>query len=161
MYKLKSARLGWATSAGSIYYNASVHESTRFSPFFLLHEMEPWWDVDLRMEGNNWPVYSTNAYADLLLTRLENAHTIIQDNLQVTASRMSDWNDRKVRVHNFWVGDEVYMLNLCLYQRCCSKWLRRHSDVAVVTKKINQVTYVVRSGNWRTKEKVVHVEKMK
>ena len=74
---------------------------------------------------------------------------------------MSDWYDQKVRVHNFQVGDEVYILNLRLYQRRCPKWLHRYSDIAVVTKEINQVTYVVRSDNWRVKEKVVHVDKMK
>ena len=74
---------------------------------------------------------------------------------------MSDWYDQKVRVHDFQVGDEVYILNLRLYQRRCPKWLRRYSDVAVVTKKINQVTYVVLSDNWRVKEKIVHVDKMK
>ena len=67
-------------------YNASAHESTQFSPFFLMHVMEPRWDVDLRMEGEDRPAYCTNTYADLLLTRLENAHTITRDNLQVTAS---------------------------------------------------------------------------
>ena len=41
------------------------------------------------------------------------------------------------------------------------KWLRRYSDVAAVIRKVNQVTYIVRGDAWRTKEKVVHVDKLK
>ena len=142
-------------------YNASTHESTQFSPFFLMHGMEPRWDVDLCLEDEVRTPYTPNAYADLLIHRLESAHTLIRDSLQTTASRMSDWYDRKVKAQDFQVGDEVFVLNLCLYQRRCPKWVRRYSDVAVVVKKINQVTYIVRSDEWRSKEKIVHVDKLK
>ena len=74
---------------------------------------------------------------------------------------MSEWYDRKVKAQDFQVGDEVFVLNLCLYQRHCPKWVQRYSDVAVVVKKINQVTYIVRSEEWRSKEKIVHVDKLK
>ena len=33
--------------------------------------------------------------------------------------------------------------------------------MAVVVKKINQVTYIVHSDQWRSKEKIVHVDKLK
>ena len=102
-----------------------------------------------------------NDYADLLLKRLEKAHTLARDQLHVTAMRMSDWYDKKVRTQDFQVGDEVFVLNLRLYQGRCPKWLRRYSDVAVVTKKINSVTYVVHCNAWRIKDKIVHVEKLK
>ena len=123
--------------------------------------MEPRWDVDLRLEDEARTPYSPNAYADLLIRRLENAHALTRDSLQTTALQMSDWYNRKVKAQDFQVGDEVYMLNLHLYQQRCPKWVRRYSDVAVVIKKINQVTYIVRSDEWRSKKKVVHVDKLK
>ena len=79
-------------------YNSSVHESAQFSPFFLLHGTEPKWDVDLRLDSADKPVYSTNEYADLLLSHLERTHTLTREHLQVTASRMSDWYDKKAKV---------------------------------------------------------------
>ena len=77
-------------------YNASVHESMQFSPFFLMHGTEPRWDVDFRLDNEDQPVYSTNEYADLLLNRLKSAHSLARDHLQVTPSWMSDWYDKKV-----------------------------------------------------------------
>ena len=65
-----------------------------------------------------------------------------------------------MKVQEFNPGDEVYVLNLRLYQRRCPKWLRRYSDVATVVHRVNQVTYVVR-GDWRSREKIVHFDKLK
>ena len=42
-----------------------------------------------------------------------------------------------------------------------SKWLRRYSDVATVVHKINDVTYIIKGDAWRSKEKIVHVDKLK
>ena len=113
------------------------------------------------MEDEVRTPYSPNSYANLLIHRLEHTHALTRDNLQTTASRMRDWYDWKVKAQDFQVGDEVFVLNLRLYQRRCPKWVRRYSDVAVVVKKINQVTYIVRSEEWRNKEKIIHVDKLK
>ena len=84
-----------------------------------------------------------------------------REHLQVIASRICTWYDRKVKVQEFLPGDEVYVLNLRLYQKRCPKWLRRYSDVATVLRKINNVTYVICGEAWRSKEKIVHVDKLK
>jgi hypothetical protein len=73
---------------------------------------------------------------------------------------MQDWYDKKVHTQSFNVGDEVYLLNLRLYQGKCPKWLRRYSDTAIVTQKLSGVTYVVKGDGWKT-ERVVHVDKLK
>ena len=62
-------------------YNASVHESTKYSPFFLMHGAEPRWDVDIQLEEASRPSKSVNAYAGELLSSLEKAHTLTWNNL--------------------------------------------------------------------------------
>ena len=99
-----------------------------------------------------WPQrgnYSTNDYANVLLNRLEDAHSLAREHLRITASRMQDWYDKKVHVQEFKPRNEVYMLNLRLYQGRCPKWILRYTDTAIVQKKINQVTYVVQYDKCR------------
>ena len=135
-------------------YNASVHESTQCSPFFRMHATEPC------LENEDRLVYSTNAYADLLLNRLGSAHSLAMDHLQVTDSQTTDWYDKKIRAQDFHPGDEIYILNLWLHQCRRPWWMRRYSDIATTIKKIKQVTNVVLGDAWQIKEKIVHIDKL-
>ena len=74
---------------------------------------------------------------------------------------MSDWYDKKVRVQTFQPGDEVYVHNLRLYQGRSPKWSNKYADTAVVTKRINQVTYLIQYDVGKPREKIVHVDKLK
>ena len=102
-----------------------------------------------------------NDYADLLIKRFEHAHENVREQLKVVAKRMTDWYDRKVFVQHFDIGDEVFVLNLRLYQGLCQKWARRYGYVATIEKKINDVTYQVRCEDWRDKSRIFHVDKLK
>ena len=102
-----------------------------------------------------------NEYAHTLLSRLEEAHELTRSHLHTNATRMRDWYDKKVRVQTFNPGDEVYVLNLRLYQGRCPKWLKRCADTAVVVRRINQITYLIKYDAGRVREKIVHVDKLK
>ena len=126
-----------------------------------MHGTELRWDVDIQLGEEGADPKSVNEYAHILLSRLKKAHEDTRNHLHTNATRMSDWYDRKVRVETFQPGDEVYVLNLRLYQGRCPKWLKRYSDTAVVIKRINQVTYLIRYDTGRVKEKIVHIDKLK
>jgi len=34
-------------------FNASTQESTKYSPFFLMHSTEPPWNIDFQLGGEN------------------------------------------------------------------------------------------------------------
>jgi len=119
-----------------------VQEATRHTPFFLMHGTKPRWRVDLQINCEHMrTAYSANDYADLLMTRLERAHELVRTHLGVSSQRMKDWFDKKVRAQTFRVGDEVYVLNLRLYKGRAPKWMRQYSQIAVVQKRLNNVTY--------------------
>jgi hypothetical protein len=141
-------------------YNASSNEATKASPFFLMHGFQPRWDVDLRLDSQQRPAYSENDYANLLVDRLHTAHENAREHMHVAAGRNKDWYDRKVHTQRFTEGEEVYVLNLRLYEGRCPKWVRRYSDTATIVQKINDVTYKVK-GPWRKALRIVHVDKLK
>jgi transposase InsO family protein len=154
----------WATRLPYVQfcYNASTHESTGYTPYFLVHGTQPRWDVDFKFNRpDDKGEYSPNDFASLLLDRLEGAHELAREQLQTTAVRLKDYYDRKVHVNRFNVGDIVYVLNLRMYPGRCPKWIRRYSDEAVVLKRINDVTYQVRGEQWTKKTRIVHVDKLK
>src|SRR2546425_2788438 len=78
-------------------YNASTHEATQFTPYFLLYGTQPRWDVDFQVGSAPRERYSVNDYADLLINRLEEAHQLARDHLHTAALRMKDWHDKKVK----------------------------------------------------------------
>ena len=145
-------------------YNAAVHESTQFTPYFLVHGEEPRWDVDLQLgsEATARQPYSTNEYADLLVTRLETAHELARHCLKSSATRMKDWYDKKVHVKRFEVGDEVFILNMRTYEGRCPKWVRSYSYRGIIEGVVNDVTYRVYCVQWKKKKsQVIHVDKLK
>ena len=85
----------------------------------------------------------------------------MREHLGVASSSMQDWYDRKVHVQHFNVGDEVYILNLRMYQGKCPKWIHKYSYTRLIVKKINIVTYVIHCDNWHEKERIIHVDKLK
>src|SRR5260370_38842597 len=100
-------------------------------------------------------------YEELVIKRIEHEHKNAREQLNVVERRMIDWYDRKVFVQHFDIVDEVYVLNLRLYQGLCQKWARRYGYIAIVEKKINDVTYQVRCEDWRDKSRIFHVDKLK
>ena len=100
--------------------NGLEFQNELLNELFQMHGVEPRLDVDFKL-GNDTVHSSTNDYADLLLSQLESAHSLTRKHLQVTASRMRDWYDKRVHAQEFQPGDEVYVLNLRLYQGHCQK----------------------------------------
>jgi len=135
-------------------FNASTQESTKYSPFFLMHGTEPRWNIDFQMGEGTRVAYSVNDYADLLIIRMETAHELVRQHLGTTANKMSEWYDKKVHTQTFLHGDQVFVLNLRQYRGRCPKWMRRNSHIATVKKKINDVTA-------DSRQRLIHVDKLK
>jgi len=131
------------------FCNASTQESTKYSPFFLMHGTELRWNIDFQMGKNERIAYSVNDYADLLITKMETAHELVRQHLGTTANKMSEWYDKKVHTQSFLLGDQVFVLNLRQYRGRCPKWMRQYSHIATVKKKIKDVTYQLYCAKWR------------
>jgi hypothetical protein len=141
-------------------YNASVHSATNFSPHFLMTGREPRWTVDLCLGlpvSNAKPI---SEYAAALVERMQVAHDLARKHLAESALTMANWYDKKVRLADFQVGDKVLVYYPRRYKGRSVKWQRCYSTEGVVTKRLNDVTFLIESKAWRL-PKIVHVDKLK
>jgi hypothetical protein len=141
-------------------YNACTQVSTGFSPYFLFHGREPKWNIDfilghLEQSEKTVPQYTSDA-----LDTLESAYAIVRSNLRAAAENASTWYNRNVKLQNFQVGDKVRVYNPYGVPGQSRKLQSFYRDVAIVKKKLTDVTFIVHCANWKA-DKVVHVDKLK
>jgi transposase InsO family protein len=95
----------------ALAYNSSIHESTGFSPFYLLHGREPRLPPDV-IYGTPTPHYWRKAgfYAKDLHKDLQLAFESTRDNLALAQKRQRTVYDKWARHHPYRVGDRVWLL---------------------------------------------------
>lgn len=141
-------------------YNACTQVSTGFSPYFLFHGREPKWNIDFIL-GHIEPSEKTiPQYTSDVLETLETAYAIVRNNLRTAAENASTWYNRNVKLQNYHVGDKVRVYNPHGVPGQSRKLQSFYCDVAIVKKKLNDVTFTVHCANWKA-DKVVHVDKLK
>ena len=90
-------------------YNAAVHDSTGFSPFFLMFGRHPRLAVDafLGIPQDAEAAKNHQDYVDRLRQRLTTAYEIASEEARKSAGRQKDYYDEKVRYSKLEVGDRV------------------------------------------------------
>jgi hypothetical protein len=121
---------------------------------------QPRWNVDFLLNGSDMNERSLPEYTAEVLRKLHRAYELTREHLRRNALSMSTWYNRKVRPRSFNVGDMVRVYNPRKFKGKSPKWQSFYRDVAVVERRLNDVTYVVKGSTWR-QAKVVHVDKLK
>ena len=90
-------------------YNAASHDSTGFSPFFLMFGRHPCLAVDafLGLPQDTETVKGHKDYVDRLKQQLATAYETASEEAKKSAGRQKDYYDEKVRHSNLEVGDRV------------------------------------------------------
>ena len=90
-------------------YNVSKHESTSYSPYFLMHGREAICPLDLVVDTPYDDVPSDrNQYADELVERMKDAFRRVSNHTGVQAERMKRRYDANVRSAKFVEGQLVW-----------------------------------------------------
>ena len=142
-------------------YCTSVHESTGFTPYFLMHGREARIPADLvydtpDIDGS----HQSDSYSHSLVSTLHDAYETARETLAHAARRQKDRYDMRSRPARFPVGSWVW----CIVPRKLSgryqKWRRLYDGPFQVMEQLGPVTYKIQK-NSRSAAWIVHVDKLK
>lgn len=152
----------WKSHVSSLVhaYNATKHDSTGYTPFYLMFGRHPRLSIDAYLCLDNDNTEKSNSYdnyAKKLEKRLEFAYKIASREADNSAVRHKHRFDRKVRETSVRVGDRVLIRNVGLKgkQKLADKWAR---DPYIVVSQPNSEIPVfrVKKEYGQGKTKVLH-----
>ena len=141
-------------------YRATVHESTGFTPNFVLFGQENRIALDIVLDAGTPEPAGLDAWVERKLELLRQAHAITRDHLGQAAERSKGYYDRRVKTRSFEVGELVYVYSPRRYVKRTPKWCLTYQGPFRVVRKLTDVNYVVQK-NERSNSVVVHVDKLK
>jgi len=127
-------------------HNATVHESTRYSPNFLIFGGELAVPVDVVLGNPPVDRHSLNDYADHLVTSLYEAYCDARKHLGRAAERTKRYYDCKSHPLAFKPGDLVYVFSPSRFVGRSPKSQRKYSGPFEVVRQANAVNYAARKG---------------
>ncbi|MCG7875356.1 MAG: RNase H-like domain-containing protein, partial [Candidatus Thiodiazotropha endolucinida] len=140
-------------------YNAAVHDSTGFSPYYLMFGRHPRLAIDAFLgipSGTETPK-SKQDYSDKLKDRLHFAYKHAGETARQSGSKYKKYYDQKVRHAVLEVGDRVLVRNVGLKgrQKLADKW-QRQPYIVTSQPDPNIPIYEVQRENSHSKPKLLH-----
>ena len=140
-------------------YNAAVHDSTGFSPYYLMFGRHPRLAMDafLGLTSNSEVAKSKQDYSDKLKDRLKFAYKKAREQAKKAGEKYKQYYDRKVRHAILETGDRVLIRNVRLegQQKLADKW-QKHPYI-VVNQPIPDIPiYEVKKENSNSKPRLLH-----
>jgi len=141
-------------------YRASVHQSTGYTPNYLMFGREVRAPVDLVFETpTEDPPASYDDYTANLEDRKRQAYRLVREHLGVAAERMKKQYDLRVRPMKYHRGQWVLYFNPRKFQGRQQKWQRKFSPYLVI-KELPPVNYLIQKTK-RSRPLIAHVDKLK
>jgi transposase InsO family protein/predicted aspartyl protease len=156
----------WDRHVGPVMaaYRATIHQSTGYTPNFLVYGRENRAPVDLVLAvGEDEPEEvgsSPDTYVQELLERQRKAYDLTRKHLGRAAERRKREYDFRVKSRQFQLGDWVYYYYPRKYKGRSPKWSRMYIGPFLVTRVLPPCNYVIQKTA-RSKPIVVHTDKLK
>ena len=139
-------------------YNSTRHDTTGFSPYYLLFGREPRLPIDLflpRHETTSKTSYS--GYIAALRKRMKYAHGVVEDRIKRKGEARNEWYNKKVRGATLVPGDQVLLRRLGLQgkNKLADRW---EEEVFVVTSQPNTSIpmFTIRQLDGNSRSRTVH-----
>ena len=143
-------------------YRSAPHESTSYSPNFLMFGREVLAPIDLWLETPSEEETNLNVddYVYEVRNRLKYAHELVRTHLSVQAKRTKKYYDLKVKPRAYNIGDWVWMFSPRRKVGKYVKWQRQFSGPFLVVDVLGPVTYAIQKS-MKAQTLIVHTDKLK
>jgi hypothetical protein len=144
-------------------YRSTKHQSTGYSPNFLVYGRENRAPIDLVLAVEDEPEgvgTSPDVYVDELLQRQRNAYRLARQHLGRAAERRKKEYDLHVRSRQFDRGEWVYYYYPRRYKGRSPKWSKMYTGPFLITRVMPPCNYVIQRSA-RSKPIVTHADKLK
>jgi hypothetical protein len=158
---LKGQQREWDRNLGCLAgaYRAAVHESTGFTPNFLLFGREvrlPAQLVYCPPEKDYTPTYGE--FVEETRQSLETSHQLCRQHLQSTTKRQQDHYDAKSTLRRYKPGDLVWYAAFTEDKHLAPKLRRKYTGPASVLAKLDDLLYFIQVN--KVEKRVIHHDKL-
>jgi hypothetical protein len=162
---VSEAQRDWDQYVGQVLaaYRATIHQSTGYTPNFLVYGRETRAPIDLVLAVDDEPPgvgTSPNQFVNEMAQRQRAAYSLARQNLGRAAERRKREYDLRVRHRQFKVGDWVFYYYPRRYKGRSPKWARTYTGPYLVVREIPPCNYVIQRSA-RSKSLVTHADKLK
>ena len=130
-------------SAILMAYRMSVHDSTEFSPFFMVYGRDPVLPMDTLL-GPKIKYFGEN-YIPLQLERLNKAFILARNRLEEVRADNKRRYDEKASEHKFSIGDAVYYKNHIIKKGQSTSLSPKWRPYYRIVGQTGPVTYIIRN----------------
>ena len=144
-------------------YNTSVHASTGYTPFYLMHGYEARLPVDILCGTPQQDNISHSEYVANLQKRLEQVFAKVREKTGQSQLRQKAYYDKKVHGERFNTGDLVWLWNPAVPRKKgynCRKLHRAWQGPFEITKQLSDATYRIQHTAKRRQRQVVHFDRL-
>ena len=144
-------------------YRATIHESTGYSPNFLMfgHEVRAPIDLVLGSKTDFEKTFaSSHEFVEDKLSTFQAAYQLVRKKLKLSAERQKRRYDLRVRPVVFKEGDLVWLWSQRRKMKRKLKWQRCFTGPFTIVERLGPVNFRIRRSN-KSKCFVVHMDKLK
>ena len=144
-------------------YNTSVHSTTGYTPFLLMHGYEARLPVDIIFGSGSKEKHSLCDYVTEVQDRLEATFQKVQEKTGQEQKKQKTYYDRKIHGNTLEEGELVWLWNPAIPRKrgYCRKFHRSWQGPYRILKKLSDVTYRIQHTAKKRNRQIVHFDRLK